>query len=108
MAHHLRNVHGHWIVDDGELVLYFLHQLRTDEDFYHEFFALDALIWGTVLDMQSNDLEELRQETDSKEDLSWSAHAPVQKINQRHYPVCLQHVVSVLSKSTEKSNNLNA
>ena len=61
-----------------------------------------------MLNMESYNLEELGQEADAEEDLGWSRHAPVQKINQRHDAVRLKHVISVLTKSTENSNNFNA
>jgi hypothetical protein len=51
--------------------------------------------------MQRNDLEELGQETDAEKYLSWSRHAPVQKIYQRHYSICLKHIVSIFSQTAK-------
>ena len=56
----------------------------------------------------SNDLEKLRQETDAKENLRWSLHAPGKKVYERHYSIGLEHVVTIFSQSAKDLNNLDA
>lgn len=73
---HLAHVQSHGIVDHGKLVFDLLHDRRADQNLNQEFLALNAFKRCSVLQMQSNQAEELRQKGDAKEDLGWSVQAP--------------------------------
>lgn len=80
LAVHLAHVHGHWVVYYCELVLYFDHQIWAKEDLDEVLLALYALKGCPMLDVQSDDLEELRQEANAEEELSWTVQTPVQEL----------------------------
>ena len=61
-----------------------------------------------MLDVNRNQLIQLRQEADAEEELRRSIHAPDEQVHQRDDPIRLQHVVSVFSLSAENGDDLDA
>lgn len=104
LSHHLAHVHGHRIINDLELAFDFVHQLGANQHFDQVFFALDALVGSSVLNVESDNLEQLGKESDAEEYLRRPVHAPVEQIHQRHYPIRLQHVVTVFTQWAENRN----
>jgi hypothetical protein len=62
LAHHLGHIHRHGVIDDSILLLDLCHYLGANEDFHEDFLRLYALVRRPVLDVQSDNLEKLRQE----------------------------------------------
>ena len=63
---------------------------------------MNAFVWRLVFNVNSYQVKQLRQETDTKEDLSWSIHAPIQQVNQWNYTIRLQHVIPVFTQGAEQ------
>jgi len=54
-----------------------------------------------MLNVDRDQLIQLRQEADAEEKLGWPAHAPQEQVHQRNDPISLQHVISIFSLGAE-------